>query len=223
MSMTSTFPLPVIESPVTSSPCTSCHAGCCRAYAVPLTGRDIFRIVTELKIPFWKFVCRRSDPSGAISRGIAPYFRFDDDPRTPYVICLLQNESRLFPGTRKCGFLTESGPSAKAPRGIGRCTIYAHRPVACRVFPSGLDELGELAVHEVPEPSGEFQHEAYELCPRPWSVADLDRDAALQTLRECAAEMELFHAVANRWNDSPGPWPLFPDFLELIYTAFSAA
>jgi Fe-S-cluster containining protein len=179
--------------------------------------------VTELKIPFWKFVCRWADLSGAISRGIAPHFRFDDDPQTPYVICLLQNESRLYPGTRKCGFLTESGPNAGAPGGGGRCSIYEQRPVACRVFPARLDELGELAVHEVPETAGEFPHEAYALCPRPWSVSDLDRETALQNLRECAAEMELFHAVANRWNDSPGPWPLFPDFLELIYTALAAA
>ncbi len=223
MSMTSTFSLPVIESPAASSPCAGCHAGCCRAYAVPLTGRDIFRIVTELKIPFWRFVCRWADPSGAIARDIAPHFRFDDDPRTPYVICLLQTESQLFPGTRKCCFLTESGPSGEAARGAGRCSIYGHRPVACRIFPSRLDELGELAVHEVPEPSGEMQHAAYELCRRPWRVSDLDRDFALQNLRDCAAEMELFHTIANRWNDSPGPWPLFPDFLELIYTALAAA
>jgi Fe-S-cluster containining protein len=222
MSLASTFSLPVVESPRSSSPCTGCHAGCCRAYAVPLTGRDIFRIVTERKIPFWKFACRWADPEGAMARGIAPHFFFDDDPRTPFTIGMLQNESQLFPGTRKCCFLEEGPPTPEAPRGSGRCAIYDDRPVACRVFPSRFDEAGELAVHAVPTPSGERRHEAYALCPRPWKVSDLIREEALQSLRECASEMELFHAVANRWNDSPGPWPLFPDFLELIYTALAA-
>jgi hypothetical protein len=94
--------------------------------------------------------------------------------------------------------------------------------VACRVFPARLDNVGELAVHAVPEPSGEATHPAYQLCPRPWSVADLDQTEAHENLRECTREMELFHAVARRWNDDPGPWPLFPDYLELIYTALAA-
>jgi Fe-S-cluster containining protein len=223
MHSTTAFCLPVIEAPASSSPCEGCHAGCCRAYAVPLTGRDIFRIVTELKLPFWNFVCRWADPLGAIARDIAPHFYFDDNPQTPYVICLLQNESRLFPGTRKCRFLDESS-AAEASHGVmGRCSIYEHRPVACRVFPARLDELGELAVHEVPESPGELQHAAYELCPRPWSVSDLDSQAARQNLRECAEEMELFHSIGSRWNENPGSWRLFPQFLDLVYRALAAA
>jgi Fe-S-cluster containining protein len=222
MGSLSSFSLPVVESSAASSPCAGCHAGCCRAYAVPLTGRDIFRIVTEKKVPFWKFVCRWADPSGRIAQDIAPHFCFDDDRQTPYVIALLQTESRNFPGTRKCVFLNETEPAGGAPRGTGRCAIYENRPVACRVFPARLDEAGDLAVHAVPEPSGEPGHAAYQLCPRPWSVADLDADEALKNLHECAREMDLFHAVARRWNDGPGPWPLFPDYLELIYTALAA-
>jgi len=223
MSLTSPCALPVVEAPGASTPCTSCHAGCCRAYAVPLTGRDIFRIVTELKVPFWKFVCRWADASCAISRGVAPHFFFDDDCRTPYVIGLLQTESRIFPGTRKCGFLEETDPSGKSARGTGQCSIYEHRPTACRIFPSRIDEAGALGVYTAREPVGEFQHAAYELCPRSWSVFDIDPVAALHDLRQCADEMELFHAIAQRWNDEPGPWPFFPDFLELIYTALAAA
>jgi hypothetical protein len=221
MGSLSSFSLPVVESTV-SSPCAGCHAGCCRAYAVPLTGRDIFRIVTQRKVPFWKFVCRWADPSGRISQDIAPHFFFDDDRQTPYVITLLQTESRVFPGTRRCVFLNETEPSGGAPRGKGRCTIYEDRPVACRVFPARLDDAGNLAVHAVPAPSGESTHAAYQLCARPWSVADLDQDDAIKNLQECAREMDLFNAVARRWNDDPGPWPLFPDYLELIYTALAA-
>jgi len=223
MSLTSSFSLPVVESPASSTPCASCHAGCCRAYPVSLTGRDIFRIVTEFKLPFRRFVCRWADPSCAISRGVAPHFFFDDDRQTPYVIGLVQTESQVFPGTRKCGFLEETDPSGKLVRGTGRCSIYDHRPLACRIFPSRIDEAGELGVYAVRESSAEFPHKVYELCPQPWSIFDIDPVAALQELRECADEMELFHAIAHRWNDQPGPWPFFPDFLELIYTALAAA
>ena len=221
MGSLSSLSLPILEAP-SSSPCSGCHAGCCRAYAVPLTGRDIFRIVTQKQVPFWRFVCRWADPSGRISRDIAPHFFFADDRQTPYVIALLQTESRVFPGTRRCVFLNESGPAGNAGGTTGRCAIYDNRPVACRVFPARLDEVGALAVHAVPEPTGESAHPAYKLCSRPWSVEDLNRDEALKSLKECGREMELFHAVARRWNDDPGPWPLFPDYLEMIYAALAA-
>lgn len=207
------------EAPISNSPCAGCHAGCCRAYAVPLTGRDIFRITAELRLPFWRFVCRWADPAGAIARGIAPHFRFDDDPTTPYVIALLQNESRAFPGTRKCVFLDEAATADGAPR--GHCSIYKQRPIACRVFPARLDEQGNLAVHSELEPSGEQEQTAYSLCPKSWSTLDLDPRESLTNLRTCASEMELFRQIAARWNDEPGPWPLFPQFLELIYGALT--
>lgn len=223
--MTSTLrcDLPVLKTSGSSTPCDGCHAGCCRAYAVPLTGHDIFRITTERKIPFWKYVCRWADPAGQISHGIAPHFFFDDDRAIPYVIGLLQDESRVFPGTRKCVFLDEMAAADGLPRPRARCSIYEDRPVACRVFPARLDEAGNLAVHEKLERSGEREHEAYTLCPRTWSVADLDPREATTSLAECAAEMELFRRVAARWNDEPGPWPLFPEFLRFVYQALSAA
>ena len=45
----------------------------------------------------------------------------------------------------------------------------------------------------------------------------------LHDLRACRTEMELLHAIAHCWNTQPGPWPFFPDFLELVYTALAAA
>ena len=223
MSLTSSCSLPVVEAPGATPPCASCHAGCCRAYAVPLTGRDVFRIVSELKIPFWKFVCRWPDPSCAISRGVAPHFFFDDDRRMPYVIGLRQTESSVFPGLRKCIFLDETDPRRKLEGGTWRCSIYEHRPGACRIFPSRVEEAGALEVYAVRERTAKLPHAVYELCPRPWSASDLDPVAAVEDLASCATEMELFQAIAHRWNDQPGPWPFFPDFLELIYTALAAA
>jgi Fe-S-cluster containining protein len=223
MSVTSSVSLPVIETPDTPSPCTGCHAGCCRGSALPLTGRDIFRIVTELRVPFSRFVRRWADPSCVLARGIAPHFFFDDDRQTPYVIGLRHTESRMFPGTRKCVFLEESPADGNASRPTGRCSIYERRPVGCRVFPSRLDEAGAWGTRAPPEPADERLHEAYRLCSRTWSVFDFDLEGALNDLRACRSEMELFHAIAHCWNAQPGPWPFFPDFLELIYTALAAA
>lgn len=221
MSSTLSSNLSVLDSPAPATPCGTCHAGCCRAHVVPLTGGDIFRIVTQLKVPFRRFVRRWADPLCAISRGVAPHFFFNDDRRTPYVIGLVQTESEAFPGTRKCGFLDETEAGHAAPRGTGRCSIYEHRPLACRIFPSNVGEAGDLGVLAVQQPPAEPSHAVYELCPHPWSISDHDPIAALQSLRDCADEMELFHAIAHRWNDEPGPWPLFPDYLELIFTALA--
>ncbi len=221
MSSTLSISLSVLDSSAPSTPCVGCHAGCCRAQVVPLTGGDIFRIVTQLKVPFWKFVSRWADASCAISRGVAPHFFFNDDRRTPYVIGLLQTESRVFPGTRKCGFLGETTSTNAAPQGTGRCLIYEHRPLACRIFPSSVDEAGDMRALAVQRSPPELRHAVYDLCPHPWSISDIDPAAALQDLRDCADEMERFHAIAHRWNDQPGPWPMFPDFLELIYTALA--
>ncbi len=222
MSSILSYVLPLLQTPP-ATPCDGCHAGCCRAYVAPLTGRDIFRIVTELKIPFWRFVSRWADQSCEISQGVAPHFFFDDDRQTPYVIGLLQNESQLFPGTRKCVFLEESPCGEPVQGGTGRCSIYEQRPVDCRVFPARLNAAGQLAVQVVTKPALESRHDTYRLCPRSWNIANLDRVSALQNLQKSSDEMELFQTIANRWNEDPGPWPLFPDFLELIYTALTAA
>ena len=211
MSVTSSASLPVIETPDTLSPCTGCHAGCCRGAALPLTGRNIFRIVTELKVPFWKFVCRWADPSCAPARGIAPHFFFDDDCRTPYVIGLRQTESRVFPGTQKCVFLEESAPDECAPP-TGRCSIYEHRPTGCRVYPSRLDEAGTWGTRDVPGPAGERVHEAYRLCQRPWSVFDFDLEGASTTCVRAGPKWNCCTPSPTAGILSPAPGPSSPTF-----------
>src|SRR5688572_20248052 len=132
------------ELPVTG-PCETCHAGCCRSFAVPLTGADILRIERDLRIDFWDFVCRWADPEGRIARNVAPRFYFADQPRTPFVIGLMHAESHFLDGTTKCRFLIECEPEGPQP-GLARCGIYESRPAACRTFPMKLDATGELAI-----------------------------------------------------------------------------
>lgn len=199
------------------SPCDGCAAGCCRAFAVPLTGFDIVRIMRRQGLGFWDFVARWEDAGGSISRGVAPHFHFADLPDVPFVIGLLHHESRAFPGATRCRFLQEREPTAEAPDGTGRCGMYADRPLACRIFPARIGPDGELGIAPVDEYGREERHEAYRLCPRSWTLDDLNAEEALRDLRTAAREMQHFKLAAELWNRRPLPWTAFPEFIRLVY------
>lgn len=201
------------------SPCDQCHSGCCRAFAIPVNGADILRIERDLQLSFNDFVCRWPDPSGSVTSGHAPQFYFEDRPRTPYAICLRRAPSQYLAGVSRCLFLQETPPTEESPLGRAHCGIYGARPAACRVFPTRFNASGTLAViTEVAENAcPDDPHPALNLCPRPWEVEDIDPIASLQDLVIERFENAFFHEVAAAWNDSPGPWELFPEFLHLIY------
>lgn len=198
--------------------CEDCHAGCCRSFAVPVSGADILRIEQGLKISFWDFVCRWADPSGQIALNYAPHFFFEDEPGTPFVISLMHQTSDNFKGTTRCRFLVEGPPDDDHPLGQARCGIYNYRPGACRVFPTKFDLSHELAVvHDVPARSREGEEQVYDLCPRPWEPSDLDSLQPLHDLVVARYEMQYFERIAEMWNRTPGAWDVFPDFLRLVY------
>jgi len=200
------------------SQCATCHAGCCRSYVVPLTGADVQQIIADQKLSFWDFACRWADPEGTIALKYAPHFFFRDAPEIPYVISLLQDESRQFPGTTKCRFLVEGPPAPGRPLGVSHCGNYASRPSACRVYPTKLDRAGELAVlYDVP-PSGKGgSHPVYQLCPQKWEPRDLDPIGQVRDLIVAKYEMNFFFKLARSWNERPGDWRTFPDFLQAVY------
>ena len=200
------------------SQCATCHAGCCRTYVVPVTGADIVKIASRQNLSFWDFVCRWADPQGAIALKYAPHFHFQDQPETPFVISLIQEESRQFPATNRCTFLVEGAQSSEFPLGISQCGIYGERPSACRVFPTKFDHSGELAVLcDVPASGRDGSHPVYNLCPRSWEPGDLDPIQQVQDLVVAKYEMDFFFKLAAAWNERPGDWSLFPDFLQMVY------
>ena len=199
--------------------CATCHAGCCRTYVVPLTGADILRIISRRQLSFWDFACRWADPNGAIAREYAPHFHFRDQPDTPYVISLIQEYSSHFPGTTRCKFLAEGAPTAQHPLGISQCGNYEDRPSACRVFPTKFDRTGELAVLcDMPSVGRGGSHPVYQLCPQKWEPNDLDPIQQVQDLVVAKYEMDFFFKLARAWNERPGDWLLFPEFLRLVYS-----
>lgn len=213
--------LPIVEAASGEVPCTDCHAGCCRAFAVPLTGADVVRIIRDRKLSFRDFVCRWADPEGLISRKIAPQFSFDDEPETPFVIGLRQNESALWPDTRKCLFLSERLPESSGSAGSSICSIYESRPAACRVFPFRFEPSGRVGIQpSLTTPRAPVTPTT--LCPSEWNISDVQRLQAEFDLEDCLRQMELFHLIARKWNIVPGPWSLFPDFIDDIYSRLLA-
>lgn len=213
--------LPIVEQSSGVTPCGGCHAGCCRAFAVPLTGSDVVRIIQEQRHSFAEFVCRWADLDGSISRQIAPQFRFEDDPETPFVIGLLQNESSAFPGTRKCRFLIETAEHTGTGTSRSTCSIYESRPAACRVFPFRFEPSGSVGIQpDVTKNDGKSIPAS--LCPSAWNVSAEQRWQAEIDLGDCLQQMALFRLIAERWNAEPGPWPLFPAFIVDIYSRLLA-
>jgi Fe-S-cluster containining protein len=200
------------------SPCDSCHSGCCRAFAIPVTGADIIKIERGLKLDFWDFVCRWADPDGSIARNNAPHFFFADEPNTPFVICTTHAPSSFHEGSTKCRFLVECAPDEENPIGASRCGIYNHRPSSCHAFPMKLDDAGELTIlYQVPQHGREDKNPLYDLCPREWEIEDIDPIEAPQQLSMNHYEINFFNQVAQIWNRNPREWEVFPEFLQIVY------
>ena len=198
--------------------CAGCHSGCCRSFAVPVSGADILRIERDLGKDFWEFVCRWSDPQGMIAGDYAPHFRFADEPQTPFVIALKHQKSQLAPEVSQCPFLVECVADDEHPLGTARCGIYSSRPAACRVFPTKFDDSQQLAIiSHVPEYGRADKNPLYQLCPRQWTPEDIDPLDTMQDLAVARAEMDFFKQLAAIWNRQPQSWLAFPDFLRTIY------
>ncbi|MDQ3330973.1 MAG: YkgJ family cysteine cluster protein [Planctomycetota bacterium] len=185
---------------------------------MPITGADVLRIEREEGRAFDEFACRWADPEGRVARRMAPHFFFDDEPHTPFVICLRHDASETHPGTTKCGFLVEREVTQEQPLGTARCGIHANRPLACRSFPMKFNTTGELTVlYDVPQRGRKDEHPAYTLCPRPWRADEVDPLQAPQDLAVAKFEMEFFRSVALAWNRTPRAFGEFLEFLRLIY------
>lgn len=210
------------------TPCDTCHAGCCRAFAVPVSGADILRLVRETGRSPWDFVCRWADPEGRIAGQFAPTFHFDDEPATPFVVCLRMDESKMFPGTRKCVFLSEEVTSEPASSSLlpvlenhpprAWCSVHKDRPGTCRAFPLTLSpDLDFAVLNQVPANGRGDGQAAYDLCPRAWTTDEIDPLDQMADLVVARYEMQYFQSLARSWNRKPGPWSLFPEFLKLVY------
>ncbi len=88
-----------------------CFTHCCANVSIVLAPYDIIRLKRALGIDSSEFLERYT---------ISP---FTKDQKFPVVLL------RMDPATKKCPFVTPEG-----------CSVYAHRPWACRMYPLGLAE-----------------------------------------------------------------------------------
>ena len=202
------------------TPCDSCHAGCCRAFVVPITGTDVLRL-ERTGLDFWDFAVRWSDPDGSIAQRHAPQLHFADTGDEPFVLGLMHTPSATLPGSTCCRFLREAAPTPDAPLGTAACSLYEDRPRTCRVFPMKFNQTRELVQLEHVPPHGRSSddHLAYKLCPRDWTVDEVDAIEMPATIATAEHEMQLFHKIAGVWNRRRGEWTAFPDFLRQVYNS----
>jgi len=207
--------------------CESCHSGCCRKYAVALTGYDILNISKTLKIDplsFAEISPVENDENIEYQSKYTALFKFTDENKDIfYRFNLKMNESELVPGTLKCQFLLEqySDPSNLCIEGIvGRCEIYSCRPFVCAAYPAIFDATEKQGViKNVGAKSKSSEHPIYNLCSRKITSEDFadSLDQIMKALIMRKYELEYFKNLADYWNQKPGSLNDFLSFMATVY------
>ena len=153
----------------------SCAAKrCCSVRTVRPTGRDIWRIATQLQVPPESFL--RTVPAGNASEDAIVL----DPHAQPVQVALAR---RAVKGRQAaCVFLMYVRDD------LARCGLGALRPLPCQAFPA-VRSGGMLDVRE-----------DHGCTCRAWTTADLDRAAAAVLLAEEADERERDRRLLQRWN-----------------------
>lgn len=185
--MSTASPLP---EPRSHTGCPTCStARCCVVFDPELTGHDVLRLLA-LGLDTRDFAVLRPtriDQAGA--DGL-----LDEDGCAWDLRLARTGTQGLQPvsvdprdDSRRCGFLVTLG-------GASRCGVYAHRPMACRTFPSARTSFGIIvATPEAICPPGAFAQER----------ADLPALFALHRIAE--HEREAFRVFVAHWNGQPHP------------------
>jgi Fe-S-cluster containining protein len=158
-----------------SSPCAECTRGCCKRYTVTVTGYDVWRIASSLRLAPEQFlaVVRQREPN---QRG----FKLDASD-TRYDIALDKAPAR---GTHKpCVFWLPLGD------GRGRCGIYAQRPYVCQTYPAilGPDMLA-------------LRREDVLCADTDWRDGTLEAPIWRERLFHMAVEFDMYAYFVAHWN-----------------------
>jgi len=164
-----------------------CYTRCCADVAIVLTPYDVLRMKRALGLSSSEFLERYT---------ISP---FTPDQKVPTVLL------KMDPVSKRCPFVCQSG-----------CSIYEHRPWACRMYPLGL------ASPDRPTPA---ERPFYFLireelchghgCGRTWSVREWVQDQGLEQY-DMAGEAFKELMLDPGW-DSPAP--LDPRQIDMYYMA----
>ena len=159
--------------------CFTCPSSCCINFRVPITGSDLYRLVTSHAL----------NPADV---GIfAPFTNEDKEPDILYFepgghAYQLSLQKKGLPEKSQthlpCAFLLEFDDQTK------RCGVYDTRPMSCRQFPTKLSERGVILY-------------GHELCPpNAWSLERVDLSVMRLLTQIVVMEGAIYKAFIRRWN-----------------------
>src|SRR5512133_2168847 len=167
-------PASTMGAPVTS-PCDGCDARCCSAYAVHVTGDDVWRISAGLGLEPHAFLTYAAQAV----RTATGFVLRRDGPSHELLLAHARSADRRPP----CPFLR--GGDGAPPR----CGVYPFRPRACRRFPAVRLEAGYGVRDGLVCPPGAWA--GHDMARLSWRVA-LGREDR---------ELETYAAVVAVWNE----------------------
>ncbi|MDX1917640.1 MAG: hypothetical protein SFT81_00650 [Candidatus Caenarcaniphilales bacterium] len=214
-----------------SSICDSCHAGCCRVYRLIITIYDFLDLVNHVglneAVNGVNFEPSPFNENYSSNRNMMFPFIFDDPDRKGkmFSLALKRVESKLFPGTLKCHFLTEGEreqivinpelPNHEEHLGsrfYGRCSVYEGRPTMCRTYPIAFNpNLQRSFIQKREDNPKAADDKVLKICPKPTvGLADFGITDQKTMLRK-NDEALLNHARTLAHNESVLRWNSQPE------------
>lgn len=172
--------------------CLDCDGLCCLDYLVPLTHRDVLKLVSATKYapeffvefkPVDEFTCHYPD------------VRLEDG----YFYMVLKRVPSRSGEVERCVFMSEVGGKG------GKCSIHAHKPMLCRTYPFQLDDSGKRL---------EFSRKS--VCPGKYKAARNEIKCMGELFKEREKERLEYGNIVLDWNRKNLKKRKREDFLNLI-------
>jgi Fe-S-cluster containining protein len=148
---------------------------CCRAYLVPVCGRDVWEISRRQHLDPESFVVAVPQPKQMFST-----FKLDE---AGFAYSLALDKKRQFEPNSACIFLVELGG------GHSRCGIYSHRPVVCHAYP--MEMFRDVV----------FKRRDSRCPPNAWPDGEPRRPSWRVKVQRNHLHFDIYSEVATRWNE----------------------
>ena len=186
-----------------ANPCATCGA-CCRSYAVPIFGYDLWLLCTRQRLSPEQFclIYPESEPRAEA---------FCLEAGGQHYSLALDKKGR-FALKKPCIFLMELPGGPDDPHGNPRCGVYDSRPVACHTYPMSLW-------------SGVVAQRTQTLCPPDsWPLAAVTNPRWLVSLQRLCMALDIYGEVVARWNARVNTFPdrryALPEYFSFLLNVY---